>query len=241
MRAHLKALLDVILPPRCGGCGEPVDETPGLCGECWSRLTFITHPFCEQCGFPFELEIQGELLCGPCLKSPPPYTKLRSVFCYEEKSKDLILRFKHGDATHLTPLLVTWMARTSEDLLQETDLILPVPLHWVRLMKRGYNQAALLARGLSKKTGIPYVPDILKRVRSTVSQGHLSSVERRKNVSRAFCVRETARRKLLEKRVLLVDDVFTSGATVTECVKALKKSGVNDVFVLTLARVVKSK
>ncbi len=241
MRGHLKTLLDMVLPPRCGGCGEPVDETPGLCAKCWSHLTFLTRPFCEQCGFPFELDIEGDLLCGPCLGAPPLYTKLRSVFCYEEKSKDLILRFKHGDATYLAPLLVTWMARASEEFLQKADMILPVPLHWTRLMKRGYNQAALLARGLSKKTGVPYAPDLLKRVRQTVSQGHLSPVARRKNVSQAFCVKDSRRKNLAEKNVLLVDDVFTSGATITECVKALKKSGVKDIFVLTLARVLKSR
>lgn len=239
MRKLLKLFLDFLLPPRCGGCGESIDQTHALCSVCWSRLSFITKPFCETCGFPFELEGGDGVACGPCLRSPPLFTQLRSAFCYEDRSRDLILRFKHGDATYLTPLLVRWMEVAGRDLLEKADLLLPVPLHWRRLIKRGYNQAAFLAQGLAKRTNRVCFPSVLRRVRSTESQGHLTLLERRKNVSRAFYVRERDEKILLGKSVLLIDDVFTTGATVTECTKALKKAGARDVAVLTLARVVK--
>lgn len=240
MKRPFRLLLDFLLPPRCGGCGELIDQNCALCGTCWSKLSFITKPFCETCGFPFELESEGGAICGSCLRSAPVFTKLRSAFCYENQSRDLILRFKHGDATYLTPLFTQWMEVAGRELLEKADFLLPVPLHWKRLIKRGYNQAAFLAQGLAKKTGKDCFPNVLRRMRSTESQGHLTLLERRKNVSGAFYVRKQDKKILLGKTVLLIDDVFTTGATITECTKILKKAGAREINILTFARVVKS-
>ncbi|MGI4852207.1 MAG: ComF family protein [Janthinobacterium lividum] len=215
--------------------------TSGLCATCWEKIHFIDHPLCDKCGMPFEIREITKAVCLGCLQDMPCYHQLRSVFPYDDTSKPLILQFKHGDALHLVPLLVRWLAQAGQSLLVECDMIMPVPLHWLRLWRRSYNQAAVLAQGLGRFSGKSYAPDVLRRHRSTASQGTKSSQQRHSNVKGSFSIKPTQVKSIEGKNILLIDDVYASGATISECVKILKKSGANQVDVLTLARVLGSK
>ncbi len=228
--------VDMLLPGRCLRCGVVVDGAGALCPGCWESMTFIAAPHCDRCGQPFEIDPAGGTLCGQCMADPPLYSRARAVFRYDDASRPLILRFKHGDRTAAAPQFARWMARAGGELLTEAQVIVPVPLHRWRLWRRRYNQAALLAQALAKQANIPCVPDSLSRVRATPSQGRLGRGQRRRNVQGAFRLcREAA---VQGKRVLLIDDVLTSGATVGECVRVLLRGGAERVEVLTLARVV---
>lgn len=233
-----KNLLNFVFPPQCPICKKRVQDTNNLCNECFSMIHFISTPYCEKCGRPFEFQITEELFCGVCLTKKQPFHKARAAFKYDDFSKKLILPFKHGDHIELTPLLTHLLLQAGKDLFPDIDIILPVPLHRFRLMKRKYNQAALLAKALSHHINKPFIAGVLLRIKSTQSQGHLKKDKRKQNVAKAFAV--TNNQLILGKHILLVDDVLTSGATLNECAKVLKKAGAKQVSYLTLARVLKS-
>jgi ComF family protein len=197
-------------------------------------LTFLGPPQCACCGRPFEIDPGGGARCGACLEHRPPFERARAVFLYDEASKGLVLGFKHADQTSSAPTFARWMARAGGELLADAELVVPVPLHLLRLFSRRYNQAALLANCLARQSGVPCRPDALKRLRYTPSQGTLGRRQRRDNVRGAF----SPTMPLAGKRVLLVDDVFTTGATIGECTRALLDGGARAVDILTLARVV---
>lgn len=232
-------LLDLLLPPRCLHCGDAVSNHQSLCGSCWSRLTFLRPPYCKICGWPFPHEDFHDLLCPNCSFKKPVFASARAVVHYNDGSKGLILKFKHGDATYLAPALSQWMVQAAPEILAKTDCLIPVPLHWRRLLMRRYNQATLLAQGISKKTGIALGLGILKRHRATSPQGHFSRKARSANVQRAFNIPEEKADKVRNKAVTLIDDVQTTGATLTECAKVLLKHGAKEVNILTLARVIR--
>lgn len=203
----------------------------------WQALNFISDPFCDMCGLPLEIAVEDQsgLLCGSCTAEPKNYCQARSAIKYDDASRQLILAFKHGDQTHLTLTFVPWLQRAGAEFLKHADMILPVPLHWMRLLKRRYNQSGILAEKLSRETGIHYQPDLLKRTRHTPVQGHLSSKDRYKNVRLAFSVKDES--KVQNKKIVLIDDVYTTGATVQECADVLYAAGAERVDVLTVARV----
>ncbi len=232
-------LLDLLIPLRCIQCGTIVETQDGLCTACWPLIPFITKPFCACCGLPFDFEIEESALCGICSHKQPHYSTARSVFCYTTESKNLILKFKHTDSIGSAPLFAKWMARVIEDV--DDPLCIPVPLHWTRLFMRTYNQAALLAREMATLKGWTYDPSLLIRQRRTASQGHFSKEKRRTNVRGAFKISDSKKPLLQERTVVLVDDVFTTGATLTACSKALLKAGAKEVHAVTLARVVRSR
>lgn len=233
-----KSVVDLLIPYRCAKCGIILENEAGLCTHCWSLVPFITRPYCECCGLPFDFNIDEGALCALCSHTHPFFKTARSVFSYCEESKDLILKFKHTDTISSTPLFARWMTRLCE---REKDLLcIPVPLHWTRLFMRTYNQAALLAKAMAKCGGWEYSSSSLIRKYRTPSQGKLSKNERIKNVERAFAVPQKKKKKLLGRKVLLVDDVFTTGATLNACSKVLLKAGVLEVHAITLGRVVGS-
>lgn len=229
-----RGLVDLVLPPLCLGCDAPVTEDQALCAACWKAIHFIERPFCARCGMPFDLPVEEGTLCAQCLSDPPLYERARSALVYDEASKPLILRFKHADRLHPAPALSAWMARAASDIWPMADVIAPVPLHRWRLWRRRYNQAALLAKAIGKKTGLPVCVDLLVRRRATPPQGKLGRKERHENVAGAFALRQNA--DVAGKRVVLIDDVMTSGATAAACARALLKAGAASVYVVTLAR-----
>jgi ComF family protein len=231
--------LDIVLPPRCLKCGATVDSVGALCAGCWPAVTFLAPPQCAACGVPFEFDLGPAALCGACAGERPVFERARAAFRYDDGSKDLILRFKHADRTDSSPAFARWMARAGDALLADADLIAPVPLHWLRLFMRRYNQAALLASALAPLAGKPAVNDLLQRRRRTPLQGG-GVLARQRNVAGAFAVDPRRRARLQDKRVLLVDDVLTTGATVSACASVLLRAGARAVDVLTLARVVRT-
>ncbi len=232
--------IDLILPPRCVLSGEVV-ATPGtLSPESWQSLRFITAPFCRTCGYPFEFSMEGDSQCALCLSDPPPFASMRAVLVYDDSSRNLILKFKHGDHLQAVASLIPMMLRAGAESLDSVDLVVPVPLHRWRLLKRRYNQAALLAWGLAKARGKTCLPDALLRIRATPPQGHKRARDRAANVRRAFVPHPKHMDAIAGKSILLVDDVFTTGSTLRECAQTLLKSGARDVHVLTVARVLKS-
>lgn len=239
LRAAARGALDAVLPPQCLSCRVEVEEPDGLCPACWSRLSFITAPFCARCGLPFPHPVGDGALCAACLRRPPPYDRARASLRYDEASRGLILAFKHGDRMAAAPALARFLARAGAELLAEADLLAPVPLHYFRLVGRRYNQSALLALALGRLAGRPVATDLLRRTRATPSQGGLDARARRRNVAGAFAP-APSRLPLIEgARVLLIDDVHTTGATVEACARSLKAAGARAVDILSVARVVR--
>ncbi len=241
LRQAFGLLLDLLLPPRCLRCGEVVVETGVICGVCWPEMHFISRPSCAACGIPFETDPGPGALCGACTADRPPYDRARAVFVYDDASRQLVFNLKYRDGTDIAPALGGWLARAGAEQLAAADLVVPVPLHWTRLFMRRFNQSALLAQALSQRGEVAFVPDLLIRTRATPSQTGLGFLGRNRNVRGAFRVKAKRRDILKGRRVLLIDDVFTTGSTVNACVRALLKSGAAAVDVLTLARVVRPR
>ena len=240
-KSLLVQAMDTVLPPRCVISGKLVDRQGMIAPQIWADMDFITDPQCEKCGIPFGFEAEAGTQCALCLDRPPPFTSARAALKYNDASRDLILGFKHADQTHAVVAFMPWLEKSGAGMLKDADYIIPVPLHRWRLLMRRYNQAAIMAHKLSEKTKIPRLADAIKRTRSTKSQGHLKPLERHKNVKRAFEIAPKHIEKLRGKTVILIDDVYTTGATVKECTKTLLKSGAKDVHILTLARVVRDE
>lgn len=231
---------DALLPPRCLGCGAIAPSDGALCGACWGGLSFIERPWCACCGLPFEFDIEDGALCGGCAAGPPAFDAARAVLRYDDASRPLILSFKHGDRMQAGRHFGGWMARAGAELAPDADLVAPVPLHWRRLAARRYNQSAELARGVAAAAGIGLCVDLLRRTQATPSQGGLTRRARRLNVRGAFAVAPRRRPAIRDARILLVDDVMTTGATVEAAARTLKRAGASRVDVLVLARVVRS-
>ena len=238
-----RAALDLVLPPRCLQCGVPVTGSVALCSDCWAQVTFLGPPQCACCGRPFAVAVAPaaapDTMCGACLLRRPLYARARAVFRYDDASKGLIIAFKHGDRTDSAPALAQWLARTGAPLIEDAALIVPVPLHWTRLFQRRFNQAAMLALALGRRSGKPVLPDALERRKRTPPQGRSSRDQRRRNVAGAFAVSRRHRAAIADRRVLLIDDVLTTGATIEACCRALLGAGAASVDVLTLALVVR--
>jgi ComF family protein len=231
--------VDNLLPPQCPLCRTFVDGPHRLCGACFGGMNFITAPHCLRCGLAFatlgEAGPQGE--CLGCLHRPPAFGRARAALRYDAAAQPLILPFKHADRTELAAVLAAMMARAGAVLLAETDAIVPVPLHRRRLASRRYNQAALLAARLARHASRPWLPDTLMRRHATTPLGELSAAARREAVSGAFEVRPSRQPAIQGKRLLLIDDVMTSGATASACAAAALQAGAASVDVLVAARV----
>jgi ComF family protein len=243
-RQAAEAALEVLLPSRCLACGAMVVRPGSLCAGCWQRVDFIAEPVCAICGLPFAAQgtdVAGAsgLTCGACLQRPPAFERARAAMRYGDLSRRLVISFKHGDRTDAAAAIAAWLAQAGQALLGQCDVIVPVPLHRWRLFSRRYNQAALLAQNLGRMAGKPVAVDLLRRVRATPSQGTRTAQERRRNVQGAFALRAGMKAEIAGRRVLLVDDVLTTGATAEACARTLKAGGAVAVDVLTLARVVR--
>ncbi|MBW4021701.1 MAG: ComF family protein [Proteobacteria bacterium] len=231
--------VDSVLPPECPICRTLTDGPHRLCVACFSGITFITAPHCLCCGLPFATpgEAGPHGTCLGCIRRPPRFNRARAALRYDEASQRLILPFKHGDRTEFAPVLAAMMARAGAGLLAEADALLPVPLHRRRLVSRRYNQAGLLAEQLARRAGCRWLPDALMRHRQTVQLGQLSAAARGEEVAGAFRVRPDRQSLIDGRRLLLIDDVMTSGATASACAAALLEAGAKSVDVLAAARV----
>lgn len=232
-----RGLLDVLLPPQCLCCDQPMAASGRLCPACFMTLEMITAPFCQVCGTPLGVQPRrGMICCDDCAEDPPPWHRARAAFRYDGAGRGLILPLKYGDRTELAQPLARMMARAGWDLLNEADLLVPVPMHPRRLRQRKYNQAAMLAAAVGRMAHRPVALDGLERRRATRSLAELSAEDRAKVVTGAFAIGRHAAHRLAGRRVILVDDVLTSGATARACTAVLLAAGVASVDVLVAAR-----
>jgi ComF family protein len=237
LRAAFGLAADVGLPPLCGACREAVAST-GLCAACWSKLSFIAPPYCERLGIPFPYDPGPGVLSMEAIADPPAYQRARAAVRYDDVARSLVHALKYGDRLDLAPTVGRWMANAGQELTREADAIVPVPLHWRRQWARRFNQSALLAEIISRATGVPVAHSALKRVKATPQQVGLSQSERALNVQGAFRVPAESKSTIAGQKLVLVDDVLTSGATVDACARALLRAGAASVDVLVFARVV---
>lgn len=239
MENIFSAFINLLLPLRCVNCGVIVGGKGGICPECFAKIHFISAPYCSLCGVPFEYADQGfetnekALICGRCMEKAPFYSKAISAIKYNENSRPLLLSFKYFDRTDLAETFSKWMITAGEDIIKNADIIIPVPMHKTRMLIRKYNQAALLSNKVSIKTNIPTIHNILVRDKKTAPQKQ-GREKRALNVKGAFKVLNPD--IIVNKSVLLIDDVITSGATINECAKILTQNGAKDIFALSLAR-----
>jgi ComF family protein len=234
LAAAWRGALDMVFPPQTLDPG-PRPLAGGFTAGAWSRIRFLDGPVCDGCGVPFGYDT-GER-CAACLAKPRAFDAARAACLYDEVSRDPILKLKHADRVDLAPLLARWISRAAAELVEAADAIAPVPLHPLRLLRRRYNQAAEIARPLAVLSGTPYLPDALVRTRATATQGGRSGSGRRRNVAGAFAVPPARRAQVEGLRILLIDDVLTTGSTAEGCARALKAAGAARVDLAVVARV----
>ena len=229
-------MLDIVLPPM---------DQDGQNQTFWNKMTFLDEPCCDGCGYPFEYNIspsgRQDMLCERCIKDRPAFDKARSALQYHEDSSGLILSFKHGGRTRNLNAFARQMVRAGRRFWEDADIIIPVPLHPSRLHKRKFNQSALLGRKIAKFTQLPFDPDILYRHKATASQGGQTARGRYRNVQGAFSIPDKYKERVRGKSVVIIDDVYTTGATLEACARTLRRGGADQIFALTLARVVKDQ
>ncbi len=237
MIRQLKKLIDFILPQRCLLCGKVISSPDSLCLDCFDKISFITTPYCSRCGKPLMMEEKvHDFYCASCLKKKRSFRLCRSAIYYDDLSKKLLLDFKFADHIENRKLLSKWLYIAGKDIFDAgVDLIIPVPLHYTRLLKRKYNQSAMLAAELSKLIDVPVNYKVLKKIRYTLPQVHCNGQQRKKNIKDAFSITDNTQIK--GKRIVIIDDVYTTGSTLKECTAVLKKSGAKSVDLLTVARV----
>lgn len=234
MQAAWRVALDMLFPPQALD-GGPRPLAGGFSADAWSRIRFLDGPVCDGCGAPFEFD-PGER-CAACLARPRAFDAARAACLYDEASRAPILQLKHADRLDLAPLFARWLSRSARELVEQADAIVPVPLHPLRLLRRRYNQAAEIARPLAAMSGTPYLPDALVRRRATATQGGKSGSGRKRNVAGAFETPVARRQQVEGLRILLIDDVLTTGATAEGCARALKAAGAARVDLAVVARV----
>ncbi len=236
----MQGALQLLYPPQCISCAAPVQSDFGLCGDCWRETPFIAGLVCDQCGVPLPGSDSTErALCDDCMTIARPWDRGRAALMYAGNARNLVLALKHGDRMDLARPAAAWMVKAARPILQEGMLVVPVPLHWTRLFKRRYNQAALLSRAIARSAGLEHCPDALVRKRSTGNQDGKTRDARFANLVGAFIVPKGREGRVRDRDILLVDDVMTSGATFAAATEVLFSAGARSVSVLGLARVAK--
>ncbi|MEM9279641.1 MAG: ComF family protein [Pseudomonadota bacterium] len=237
VRAISRSISNVLVPNSCLLCDVHLARHGGCCPSCWSDLAFIQAPVCPVMGTPFSVDMGDNFLSAEAIANPPPFDRLRAVLSYDEQARRLVSLIKYSDRTDLVPWISKWMWVAGKQLIDDADVVLPVPLHPSRLRKRRFNQAGEMARCLGKIGNLEYNSGILHRRKATRQQVGLTEKEREKNVAGAFVVPEANRVHLKGKRVLLIDDVYTTGATVKAATRALKRGGASNIDVLVFSKV----
>ena len=227
---------DLLFPPACPGCGRMLARHAGVCQACWASINFIERPYCEVLGLPFEHDLGVGILSAEAIAHPPDFDRLRSVCAYQGAAKELVHALKYRDRTELAMMMAGWMVRAGQELLDNADALVPVPLHTFRLMSRKFNQAAELANAMTLMTGTPMLAAAVRRTRNTQHQVGLGRSGREDNVRGAFRITTRSRQEVTGKRIVVVDDVYTTGATVSAIARVLRRAGATDISVLTFAR-----
>ncbi len=236
----IQTAVELLYPPRCLGCGAMVDSDFGLCGSCWGDTPFIGGTVCDACGVPLPGEADGfRIECDACMTTPRPWNQGRAALLYKDRARQMVLALKHGDRLEVARPAGLWMARAARPFLNDDMLIAPVPLHWARMLKRRYNQSALLAQALARRTGLAICPDLLIRPARTTPQDGKTAATRFADLDGAIEPHPKRRHRMAARAVLLVDDVMTSGATLAACAEACRAGGAREIYVVTLARVAK--
>ncbi|WP_417523341.1 double zinc ribbon domain-containing protein [Marinovum sp.] len=237
----VQTALRMIYPPQCLLCREMVETDFGLCGPCWRDTPFLGGLVCDGCGVPLPGDNAEEIAhCDACLTRPQGWDRGRAALLYRDNGRRLVLGMKHNDRNDIARTGAMWLARAVKPLLRPHMLVVPVPLHWMRLMSRRYNQSARLAEALASELGLSYCPDLLKRVRRTRSLGRMTGAERRKLLEGAIRMHPGRRHRIAAGRpVLLIDDVLTTGATLSACAEVLRAAGAGTICAGVLARAVR--
>jgi len=238
LRNGLHGAIGIVYPPTCIACRAATGEAQALCPACWRGIGFIERPYCERLGTPFPVDLGAGLLSPAAIADPPVFARARAVCRFDGTARELVHRLKYGDRVELSLTLGRMMAQAGRELAADADIVLPVPLHRTRLWRRRFNQAAALAGIVSRETGLPLAATALTRIRRTRQQIGLTRAQRAENLQGAFHVSAAARGQIEGRRILLVDDVLTTGATVNAASRALMRAGASAVDVLTFARVV---
>jgi ComF family protein len=232
------ATCDFIVPPVCLGCQKPLGSHDCLCAACWCQITFIRAPLCDRLGWPMPFDTGGLMVSAQASAEPPDYDRARAVAKFNGLMRPLVHGLKYSDRHDARRLFGTWMTAAGADLLADADLIMPVPLHRWRLLSRRFNQSAIIAGEIARVSGIALDQRILERVKATPQQVNMTRDQRRLNMSGAFKVAAGRGAEIEGKRVVLIDDVITTGATVNACARALKRAGATRVDVLALGLVI---
>jgi ComF family protein len=236
-RRVIRTLSDLAMPPVCLVCRAPLAGHDALCARCWREIDFIRPPLCDRLGIPMPYEIGGLTISAAAAADPPPYDRARAVAAYAGSMRTLVHALKFHDRHDVRRLLGKWLVEAGRDLVADTEIAVPVPLARRRLLARRFNQAAILAREVARLSGLAYEPLLLERTRATASQVGLTRGQRRRNVSGAFAVPPRMASRVQGRKVLLIDDVITTGSTVGACARALRRAGAARVDVLALALV----
>ena len=223
------------MPPVCLHCRRPLAGHDALCARCWRGVDFIYEPVCDRLGIPMPFDSGGRQVSAAALADPPDYDRARAVASFDGVVRDLVHAFKYADRQDCRRLLARWLSASGEVLLADADLLVPVPMHRWRLLRRRYNQAALLTQQLAHMRGVPWAPEALVRVKSTTQQLSLTRAQRQLNVRAAFAVPVAARSLVEDRNIVLIDDVITTGATADACARSLKAAGAARVDVLAVA------
>ena len=241
-RVNFQTALRMIYPPRCLHCGKVVESDFGLCGNCWAQMPFASGVTCNLCGSSLMGSPTGDTaICDACILTPRPWQNGRAAMIYQGTARKLVLGLKHSDRTDIAGPAGRWIAQACHDILTPETVVMPVPLHWFRQMRRKYNQACLLASALAKHTNLTYMPNALRRPAHTRALEKVDFDERYKRLSASIEINKRRKKALMGKHVLIVDDVMTSGATLHTATQACLKAGALNVNVAVLARAEKNR
>lgn len=237
IKKFFNLIIKTVFPRTCFICNQIISEGY-FCAEDWSKIHFLQKPACNICFQPFKFATNDQMLCASCIKKPPIYNKAISVIKYDQSSKKLITKFKYGDQTYISKYFSSLMYKNAHDIIYDIDFITPVPLSKLKMIRRKFNQSALIAQNFAKISNKKIIFDLLIKTRNTKAQAQLNKKLRSKNIFGSFSCNEKYRQMIFNKNILLIDDVITTGSTINACSKILKQFGVNKIYVLTLAKTV---